>query len=109
MLTFSKNFLEGQGDFVRSLTLLGWRPFAVQTPLEEYDFSVTNLATDLRDGVRLARLAEVMSGDSALMNVCFCIDPFLNQLFLLIRSVCPGSLATCDQYDTQKAQCPCGS
>ncbi|KAL3794293.1 hypothetical protein HJC23_012418 [Cyclotella cryptica] len=33
----------------------------VQNPLEEYEFYVRNLASDLKDGVRLAKLAEMLT------------------------------------------------
>lgn len=70
LINLSKHFLEGQGDIVRSLHLLGWECCSQQAPLEEFDFSVTNLSTDLRDGIRLCRLVEVLSGDKSIMDVC---------------------------------------
>lgn len=38
----------------------------VQQPLDEYNYSVTNLAVDLRDGVRLVRLIEMQTKDYSL-------------------------------------------
>lgn len=32
----------------------------VQIPLREYDYKINNVATDLRDGVRLTRLVELL-------------------------------------------------
>jgi hypothetical protein len=37
------------------------QPSYSQTWLEEFDYHIFNLATDLRDGVRLARLVEVLT------------------------------------------------
>ncbi|RMZ85202.1 hypothetical protein DV738_g420, partial [Chaetothyriales sp. CBS 135597] len=44
------------GDPVRALAHLGYTVAHEQHALEEYDYTITNLAVDLRDGVRLARL-----------------------------------------------------
>ncbi|KAL4822044.1 hypothetical protein BDW67DRAFT_172035 [Aspergillus spinulosporus] len=44
-----------------------------QHPLEEYDFVISNLAVDLRDGVRLTRLVELLlypSSRAAFISVC---------------------------------------
>ncbi|KAL4763425.1 putative calmodulin-binding protein Sha1 [Aspergillus foveolatus] len=44
-----------------------------QHPLEEYDFVISNLAIDLRDGIRLARLVELLlypSSRAASISVC---------------------------------------
>ncbi len=46
------------GNIVRSLNLLNYTVSHVQHPLEEYDYHITNLAVDLRDGIRLTRLVE---------------------------------------------------
>ena len=36
---------------------------------DEFDFTVSNLAVDLRDGVRLMRLVEVLTGEWGLASV----------------------------------------
>lgn len=46
------------GNIIRSLNHLNYTVSHVQEPLEEYDYHITNLAVDLRDGVRLTRLVE---------------------------------------------------
>ncbi|ERF74489.1 hypothetical protein EPUS_03927 [Endocarpon pusillum Z07020] len=46
------------GNIVRSLNHLNYTVSHIQCPLEEYDYHITNLAVDLRDGVRLTRLVE---------------------------------------------------
>ncbi|RMD41814.1 hypothetical protein DV735_g3318, partial [Chaetothyriales sp. CBS 134920] len=53
------------GDPVRALAHLGYTVTHEQHALEEYDYQVTNLAVDLRDGVRLARLVELLLYRSA--------------------------------------------
>jgi abnormal spindle-like microcephaly-associated protein len=90
VLTFSKLYLSGEGDTVRHLAVLGINVSYSQSWLEvctfllsdipsddmfqEFDYHVTNLASDLRDGVRLARLLEVLTNGklhlSSQMRVC---------------------------------------
>ena len=53
LLTLSRDLLAGEGDLVKHLSLLGYRVQHKQTALEEVDYGVTNLAVDLRDGLRL--------------------------------------------------------
>lgn len=53
LLAFSRDFLSGEGDLSRHLGFLGFPVNHVQTPLDEFDFAVTNLATDLQCGIRL--------------------------------------------------------
>jgi abnormal spindle-like microcephaly-associated protein len=58
LVRFSKEFLSGEGDVIRHLSLLGMSLTFQQTPLDEFDMTVTALASDLRDGVRLAQLVD---------------------------------------------------
>ncbi|KAA3677720.1 abnormal spindle-like microcephaly-associated protein [Paragonimus westermani] len=60
LLTFARNFLTGENNLVRHLSNLGIHVEVVQSPLDEYQLTVTNLAVDLRDGVRLVKLAELL-------------------------------------------------
>lgn len=48
------------GDVSRPLMHLDYNLCHVQFPLNEYDYKINNLATDLRDGVRLTRLVELL-------------------------------------------------
>ena len=48
------------GDVSRVVGHLGYHVEHMQYPLEEFTYSITNLATDLRDGVRLTRLVECL-------------------------------------------------
>ncbi|XP_069593468.1 abnormal spindle-like microcephaly-associated protein [Ranitomeya imitator] len=61
LLAFSRDFLSGEGDLSRHLGFLGLTVGHVQTPLDEFDFAVTNLAVDLQCGVRLVRTMELLT------------------------------------------------
>ena len=52
--------LPSAGDFSRPLMHLGYKVCYIQFPLSEYEYEIRNLATDLRDGVRLTRLVELL-------------------------------------------------
>nr|KAF6276382.1 hypothetical protein mPipKuh1_001099 [Pipistrellus kuhlii] len=61
LLAFSRRFLSGEGDLCRHLSGLGLPVSHVQTPLDEFDFAVTNLAVDLQCGARLVRAVELLT------------------------------------------------
>ncbi|XP_040263498.1 abnormal spindle-like microcephaly-associated protein [Bufo bufo] len=61
LLAFSRDFLSGEGDLSRHLGYLGLTVGHVQTPLDEFDFAVTNLAVDLQCGIRLVRTMELLT------------------------------------------------
>lgn len=63
---FQRLWLESEGES-RRLAALGYRVYHTQTPGEEFDFALTSLQVDLRDGVRLCRLAEVLTGASGVV------------------------------------------
>lgn len=48
------------GDLSRALGHLDYQTVHVQYPLSEYDYTIQNLAVDLRDGVRLTHLVELL-------------------------------------------------
>ncbi|OON18579.1 hypothetical protein X801_05565, partial [Opisthorchis viverrini] len=60
VLLFARNFLTGENNLVRHLVNLGVRLEVTQTLLDEYELTVSNLAVDLRDGIRLVKLAELL-------------------------------------------------
>lgn len=62
--------LVGEGNLLRHLDLLGYKLSYRQSPLAEYPYRVGNLAVDLRDGLRLVRAAELLTGKCALYGVC---------------------------------------
>ncbi|KAI9707403.1 MAG: hypothetical protein M1836_000364 [Candelina mexicana] len=57
---FSSLLLPSLGDITRPLGHLNYHVTHVQYPLQEYTYHITNLATDLRDGVCLTRLVELL-------------------------------------------------
>ena len=52
------------GDITRTLGYMGDRVTQQQDPLDEYRYHVTNLPTDMRDGVLLARVLEILKEDT---------------------------------------------
>jgi abnormal spindle-like microcephaly-associated protein len=63
---FARLALKGEGDVTKHLKMLGYVVGHQQSPLDEFGFRVTNLATDLTDGIRLARAVENLTGKSTL-------------------------------------------
>ncbi|KAL8625929.1 hypothetical protein ACOMHN_012521 [Nucella lapillus] len=63
LIQFSRDFLSGEGDVTKHLAYMGYVVSHVQTPLDEFDYAVANLCTDLRDGLRLGRIVMLLSGD----------------------------------------------
>ncbi|XP_034660450.1 protein abnormal spindle [Drosophila subobscura] len=60
LLRFSSELLANVGDITRELRRLGYVLQHKQTFLDEFDYAFNNLAIDLRDGVRLTRVMEVI-------------------------------------------------
>lgn len=61
LLTFCRECLSSEGDFIKHLSRMGLTVSYKQDPVDELDFNITNLATDLRDGSRLTRLTEIIT------------------------------------------------
>jgi len=61
LLTFCRNFLSSEGDFIKHLSRIGLEVSYVQDPIDELDFTVENLAVDLRDGSKLTRMTEIIT------------------------------------------------
>ncbi|XP_015174315.1 PREDICTED: protein abnormal spindle isoform X2 [Polistes dominula] len=70
LLTFSREVLSGIGDLTKVLKSYEYVVSYKQTYLDEFDYAVTNIQTDLRDGVRLCRVMELISGQSNLTRQC---------------------------------------
>ncbi|XP_049911011.1 abnormal spindle-like microcephaly-associated protein isoform X1 [Epinephelus moara] len=66
LLAFSRDFLSGEGILSRHLGYLGLPVSHVQTPLDEFNFAVKNLAVDLKCGIRLVRVMELLIQDWSL-------------------------------------------
>ena len=58
----------GRKDLFHHLSTLGLRVHHVQDPLEEYDYYVRNLSMDLKDGVRLAKMTQVLTQDCQILS-----------------------------------------
>lgn len=56
-----RDYISGIGNLFKHLFQLQINVSYEQSPLEELEFFVSNLATDLRDGSRLGKLAELLS------------------------------------------------
>ena len=64
--------MKGIGDVIHPLDLWGYRLDYMQCPADDFDYSVTNLKEDLRSGIRLAKLYEVLTGVRPHMAICVC-------------------------------------
>ncbi|KAJ7339429.1 hypothetical protein OS493_005827 [Desmophyllum pertusum] len=63
LLTFSREYLKGEGDVTKHLNFLGYSVTHSQRAIDEVDYAVKNIAIDLRDGLRLTRVAELLTQD----------------------------------------------
>ena len=61
LLAFCRDFLSSEGNLIKHLARVGLTVSYQQDRLDEVDFNVTNLASDLRDGVRLTKVIEVLT------------------------------------------------
>jgi abnormal spindle-like microcephaly-associated protein len=68
-MQFLHGRLVGEGNVGRHLELLGYKLAYSQSPLMEFPFAISNLAVDLRDGLRLIKVAEVLTGACAVHAV----------------------------------------
>uniref|UniRef100_A0A1I8MRZ1 Calponin-homology (CH) domain-containing protein n=1 Tax=Musca domestica TaxID=7370 RepID=A0A1I8MRZ1_MUSDO len=60
LLRFSCELLANVGDITRDLKRLGYVLTHKQNYLDEFDYAFNNLAVDLRDGIRLTRVMEII-------------------------------------------------
>ncbi|KYM97963.1 PREDICTED: protein abnormal spindle [Cyphomyrmex costatus] len=70
LLSFSRELLSGIGDVTRILRGHNYVLTYRQTYIEEYDYAVVNIRHDLRDGVRLCRAMELITGTRGLTQRC---------------------------------------
>ncbi|RUS79093.1 hypothetical protein EGW08_013146 [Elysia chlorotica] len=68
LVQFSREVLSGEGDITRHLAYLGYKVCQEQRPIDEFDFAVKNLSSDLKDGLRLSRVMEFMAGEQGIMG-----------------------------------------
>ncbi|KAK3240251.1 hypothetical protein CYMTET_49902, partial [Cymbomonas tetramitiformis] len=57
--------MHGEGDLLRHVGFMGYKLTEAQGRELEYDYSVTSLALDMRDGARLCKMVEVLSKDAS--------------------------------------------
>ncbi len=57
---FLRDRLHGEGDTMRHLSSKGFRLRYEQDPRKEYNYGILNLAVDLRNGLRLSKLVELL-------------------------------------------------
>ncbi|XP_055525020.1 protein abnormal spindle [Wyeomyia smithii] len=60
LIRFSSYLIAGIGDVTKYLKRFGFILTHKQTFLDEFDYAFENLATDLRDGIRLTRVMEII-------------------------------------------------
>ncbi|XP_057658450.1 protein abnormal spindle isoform X1 [Diorhabda carinulata] len=60
LLTLARELLSQVGDITKTLKFFGYIVTHVQTFIHEFDYAVKNLGVDLRDGVRLTKVMEII-------------------------------------------------
>jgi abnormal spindle-like microcephaly-associated protein len=61
LITLCRDFLSAEGNIIKHLSRIGLTVSHKQSPIDEIDYTIQNLATDLRDGVRLGRMTEILT------------------------------------------------
>lgn len=61
LIRLCRDFLSAEGDIIKHLSRIGITVSYKQTAVDEVDYTVKNLAVDLRDGVRLGRVTEILT------------------------------------------------
>ncbi|XP_058197732.1 uncharacterized protein LOC131313441 isoform X2 [Rhododendron vialii] len=64
----SSEVMHGEGNLLAHLVIVGYKVSHHQSPLNEFDFSVTELFVDLRDGVRLCRAIQLLQHDTSILT-----------------------------------------
>ncbi|XP_063380821.1 protein abnormal spindle [Cydia fagiglandana] len=68
VIRFTRDMIAGIGDITRHLRPLGYVVCHKQTYLDEYLYAVHNIAVDIRDGVRLTKVMEIILMKNGLLN-----------------------------------------
>lgn len=66
LLRFCRDFLKAEGNFIKHLSRVGLKVQFEQSSIDELDFRIYNLRVDLNDGVRLARMTELLTDHTLL-------------------------------------------
>ncbi|GLG94089.1 Protein abnormal spindle, partial [Gryllus bimaculatus] len=64
LLAFARELLSGIGDITKHLRNLGYIVKHKQTYLDEFNYAVRHLGSDLRDGIRLTKVTEIILQES---------------------------------------------
>ena len=62
MRYFAENFLSGEGDITKHLAYMGYIVHHKQTTLDEFHYAVTSINTVLHCGLRLTKVAQLVTG-----------------------------------------------
>ncbi|XP_050346241.1 protein abnormal spindle [Nymphalis io] len=68
ILRFTRELIAGIGDITKHLRPLGYVVCHKQSYLDEYKYAVHNIAVDIRDGVRLTKVMEIILMKNGLLN-----------------------------------------
>lgn len=68
VLKFTRELIAGIGDITKHLRPLGYVLSHKQSYLDEYKYAVHNIAVDIRDGVRLTKVMEIILMKNGLLN-----------------------------------------
>ena len=95
----------GEGDLVRHLSQLTYRLQYHQDPLAEFDLSLISMSSDIKDGLRLCKLAEALTGRKSCNHakaVTSLISYFRGCLFE-VCSCCSDCRLTLSRQQTDKS------
>ena len=62
LISFCRDFLASEGDITKHLRRVGLKVAYNQDPIDEIELGISNFAIDLRDGIRLTKLSEILTG-----------------------------------------------
>ena len=68
LITICRECMGGEGRTIKHLEHFGIHVSHVQKPLDEYEFAIDNLAIDLKDGVRLSKMVEILTNESNILS-----------------------------------------
>ncbi|RVE44466.1 hypothetical protein evm_010870 [Chilo suppressalis] len=68
LIRFTRELIAGIGDITKHLRPLGYIVCHQQSYLDEYKYAVNNIAIDLRDGVRLSKVMEIILMKNGLLH-----------------------------------------